>query len=77
MQVVEGATLADLDLDALVFARIQYRQKHPQQAAEIDVWDDATFLNKAKVCVGGKVTRAALLLLGSAESAHRLSPAQA
>jgi ATP-dependent DNA helicase RecG len=35
-----------------------------------------TFLNKAKVCVGGKVTRAALLLLGKEESAHRLSPAQ-
>ncbi len=77
VQVVEGATLTDLDLGALAFARIQYRQKHPQQAADIDVWDDDTFLNKAKVCVGGKVTRAALLLLGSPESAHRLSPALA
>jgi ATP-dependent DNA helicase RecG len=76
-QVVKGATLADLDPAALVFARTQYRQKHPQQAAEIDAWDDATFLNKTKVCVGGKVTRAALLLLGTPESAHLLSPAQA
>ena len=76
-QVVKGATLADLDPAALVFARAQYRQKHPQQAAEIDAWDDPTFLNKTKVCVGGKVTRAALLLLGKPESAHLLSPAQA
>jgi ATP-dependent DNA helicase RecG len=76
-QVVEGATLADLDPDALAFARVQYRQKHPQQAAEIDGWDDATLLNKAKVCVGGRVTRTALLLLGKPESAHLLSPAQA
>jgi ATP-dependent DNA helicase RecG len=76
-QVVEGATLADLDPDALAFARVQYRQKHTQQAAEIDGWDDATLLNKAKVCVGGRVTRAALLLLGKPESAHPLSPAQA
>ena len=53
------------------------RQKHPQQAAEIDGWDDATLLNKAKVCVGGRVTRTALLLLGKPESAHLLSPAQA
>jgi ATP-dependent DNA helicase RecG len=75
-QVVEGATGADLDAAAIEFARAQYRQKHPQQAAEIDSWDDSTFLNKAKVCVAGKLTRTALLLLGSAESAHLLSPAQ-
>jgi ATP-dependent DNA helicase RecG len=34
-------------------------------------------LNKANVCIGGKVTRSALLLLGKPESAHLLSPAQA
>jgi ATP-dependent DNA helicase RecG len=77
VQVVDGAPLADLDPDAVVFARAQYRQKHPHQASEVDAWDDATFLNKAKVCVGGRVTRTALLLLGKPESAHRLSPAQA
>jgi ATP-dependent DNA helicase RecG len=76
-QVVKGATLADLDPAALAFARTQYRQKHPQQAAEVDAWDDSTFLNKTKVYVGGKVTRTALLLLGKPESAHLLSPAQA
>jgi ATP-dependent DNA helicase RecG len=75
-QVVEGATGADLDPAAIAFARAQYRQKHPQQATEVGSWDDSTFLNKAKVCVGGKLTRAALLLLGNAESAHLLSPAQ-
>jgi ATP-dependent DNA helicase RecG len=77
VQIVEGATLADLDPDAVAFARVQFQQKHPQQAAEIGAWDDATFLNKAKICVGGRLTRAALLLLGKPESAHRLSPAQA
>ena len=76
-QVVESGTFADLDPDALAFARLQYREKHPQQAAEIGAWDDATFLNKAKVCIGGKVTRTALLLLGKPESGHLLSPAQA
>jgi ATP-dependent DNA helicase RecG len=76
-QVVAGATLADLDLEALAFARRQYREKHAQQAKEADAWDDSAFLNKAKVCVGGKVTRTALLLLGKPESAHLLSPAQA
>ncbi len=75
--IVEGAMLADLDPDAVAFARAQYRQKHPHQAAEVDAWDDATFLNKAKVCIGGKVTQTALLLLGRPESQHLLSPAQA
>lgn len=75
-QVVESATLADLDPDAILFARTQYLEKHPQHAAELADWDDVTFLNKAKVCVSGKVTRTALLLLGKEESAHLLSPAQ-
>ena len=34
-------------------------------------------MNKSKVCVGGKVTRTAVLLLGKSEAAHLLSPAQA
>ena len=75
-RTVEEATLADLDKDALAFARARYRQKHPQQAGEADAWDDTTFLNKAKVLIGGKVTRTALLLLGTPESTHFLSPAQ-
>lgn len=76
-QPVPGARLADLDPAAITFAREQYRQKHPAQAAELDGWDDAAFLNKAKVTRGGRVTHTALLLLGREESAHFLSPAQA
>ncbi len=76
-ELIEQASLADLDVDALVFARAQYRQKHPQQAAEIDRWDDATFLNKAKLSVRGTMTRAGLLLLGKPETTHFLAPAQA
>ena len=76
-QPVPGATLADLDPQALTFAREQYRQKHPTQAGELAGWDDATFLDKAKVTSGRRITRTALLLLGTKESAHFLSPAQA
>jgi len=76
-QVIENASLADLDPQAIEFARMQYREKHAQQKTEIDGWDEVTFLNKAKVCIGGKVTRAALLLLGKDESVHYLSPALA
>jgi ATP-dependent DNA helicase RecG len=75
-QIVGDATLADLDSHAIAFAREQYREKHPARAAEVAAWDDATFLNKAKVCIHGRITRTALLLLGREESSHFLSPAQ-
>jgi ATP-dependent DNA helicase RecG len=76
-RLIENAALSDLDPEAVSFARRQYKEKHSQQAAEVDGWDDATFLNKARVCVGGKTTCTAVLLLGKPESAHFLSPAQA
>ncbi len=76
-KIVPAATPDDLDPEALRFARAQYRIKHPQRAEDMDSWDDVTFLNKAKVCIGGKVTHAALVLLGKEESAHLLSPAVA
>lgn len=75
--VCEGMTLADLDPAALVKARAQFRIKHPKQAADVGGWDDAAFLNKARLTVRGAVTNTALLLLGKPESASLLSPAVA
>lgn len=74
---VPGASLADLDEDALAVARRNYRAKFPDKAAEVDAWDDQTFLNKAKLTIKGKQTRAALLLLGREEAEHFLLPAEA
>ena len=76
-QVCEGATVADLDADALLKAREQFRIKHPKQAAEMSDWNDITFLNKARLTVHGAITNAALLLLGKPEAAALLSPAVA
>lgn len=73
-QICEGATLDDLDPSALAFARQEYKKKHPSLAGEVDQWDDATFLNKAKVCIGGRITRAAIILLGRNEAEHFLAP---
>jgi ATP-dependent DNA helicase RecG len=39
------------------------------------MWDDVTFLNKAKVTLNGKITNTAILLLGKDESNHFVSPA--
>jgi ATP-dependent DNA helicase RecG len=73
-RVCEDATLDDFDPEAIQFARKQYKEKHPGQAEELDQWDDLTFLNKAKVCISGQITHAALVLLGREESGHFLSP---
>lgn len=75
--IVPEAGLDDLDEDALAVARRNYRNKFPDKAAEVDVWDDMTFLNKAKLTIKGRITRAALLLLGKEEAEHFLLPAEA
>lgn len=73
-EVCPAASLADLDPDAVAKAREQFVVKHPGQAAAVAGWDDATFLNKARVLKQGAVTNTALLLLGRPESATLLSP---
>ncbi len=75
MAIVEEATMEDLSPDAIAVAREEYKVKHPALAEEVDEWSDAVFLNKAKLTLGGRITRAALLLLGKEESAYLLAPA--
>ncbi len=76
-QVCAGATLADLDPDAIRAARRQYGTKYPAKAADIAAWDDITFLNKAKLAIRGSITTTAIMMLGTEESAALLSPAVA
>lgn len=75
-QIVEGATLDDLDPIAIRTARERFTAKHANRLSgeEVASWSDANFLNRAKVTQNGAITRTALLLLGKAESAFRLSP---
>lgn len=75
--VCERAALTDLDAEALLKAREQFKVKHPAQAELVDTWDDVTFLNKAKLTIHGGITHAALLLLGNPEASGMLSPAVA
>lgn len=86
-EVVAGATLDDLDPDAVNFARDRFidylirseadPSRHDRVREEARSWDVSTLLNKAKVTKGGRVTRAALLLLGRDESSHLLAPVDA
>ena len=67
-----GATLDDLEQKAIAFARHEFAKKNPHLTVEIRGWSDETFLNKAKLCIGGKLTRTAIILLGRPESDHFL-----
>lgn len=73
-EICDGATINDLDSEAIAKARHEYKRKHPKFAEDVDIWDDITFLNKAKVTIQGKITRTAIILLGKPESEHFLSP---
>ena len=75
--ICEKATLSDLQPEAIARSRVEFRKKNPKLGAELDGWDDETFLNKAKVLIGGKITRAAIVLLGREESVHHIAPAVA
>lgn len=75
-EIMEAATTNHLDASAIAFARTQYAEKHPKQAGEMATWDDGKFLDKAKVCIGGKITRTAMILLGKEEHSQFLAPAQ-
>ena len=75
--IVPHATLEDLDEEAIVLARKNYKNKFPEKAADVDAWSDITFLNKAKITIKGKITRTAIILLGKEESEHFINPAEA
>ena len=72
--VLPDATLDDLDPKAILKAREQYKEVYPSKAKEVDSWDDIKFLNKAKITIKGKITIAAIILLGKEESEHYLLP---
>jgi ATP-dependent DNA helicase RecG len=76
-QIIPNATIDDLLKEAIDFARKQYIEKNKKIEAEIISWDDASFLNKAKVTIRNKITRAAIILLGKPESDYFINPAQA
>ena len=73
------ASIADLDPRAIRVARVNFRAKNQTKAfaGEIDSWSDQAFLDRAKLTVGGRISRTSLLLLGRSESTHFISPAVA
>lgn len=76
-EIIEKASLEDLDSEAIAKARDLFTEAHKDKADEIASWDDITFLNKAKITVRGKITNTAIILLGKEESEYLISPAVA
>ncbi len=74
-EVVEGATIEDLDPKALEKARNEFKAVHPRLAEDVDTWDDMTFLGHAGAVTNGKINRAGMLVLCKSQNAYMLSPA--
>ena len=76
-QIIDGATLNDLSPEAIAVAKQKFAEKNTHIHEDVLKWDPRTFLNKAKITIQGKITNAAILLLGKPESEHFISPATA
>lgn len=77
VQIIKEATLEALDATAIAKAKEKFKEKKvgTHIFEEVDKWDTATFLDKAKITLDGKITNAAIILLGKPESVHFISPA--
>ncbi len=73
-RICEDATIGDLDSNAILKARENFKVKNARIAPEVDTWNDVVFLNRAKITINGQITRAAIILLGKPESEHFISP---
>ena len=72
-EIVEEATIEDLDKDAIKKARELFskRQSDRKKAQEVlKNLSDIEVLNKAGITIKGKITRTALLLLGKSEAKY-------
>lgn len=76
-EVCSDATIDDLDPRAIALARNNFREKNQNKdfAAQVDGWPVETFLDRAKLTQGGRITRTTILLVGREEAVHHLQPA--
>lgn len=72
-EIVPGASLQDLDDEAIAYARrlfIKKRNAEKRTSELLERMGDAEILNKAGILINGQVTNTALILLGKQESMH-------
>lgn len=65
-QIIDGATIDYLNREAISIARTNYKNKMNRSyiSEEVDKMTDEEFLAKLKLMINGKLTNAAMLLLG-------------
>ncbi|OYP66595.1 RNA-binding domain-containing protein [Prevotella sp. P2-180] len=78
-QLVPNATINDLDELAVATARVMFKKVHASNipSAEVDSWSVEDFLAHSMMMRDGKLTRAAILLLGKPLSIQKIHPAVA
>lgn len=76
-EIVPNATLTDLDELAVAKARVMFKKVHASKipAEEIDAWSVEELLCNSGIMIDGKLTRAAIILLGKPVSVFKLRPA--
>lgn len=74
-QIVRNASIEHLDKNAIQLAREKYKEKMNEDhiSEEIDTMTDEEFLTKIKLLFDGKVTNAAMILLGNADYDYLIS----
>lgn len=77
-ELVPNATIDDLDEVAIAKARKMFKKVHSRiPAEEVNRWSTEEFLSKCELMIDGKLTRAAIILLGKMFSDSKLRPAVA
>lgn len=76
-EIVPNAVLTDLDELAVAKARVMFKKVHASKipAEEIDAWTVEELLSNSGIMINGKLTRAAIILLGKPVSVFKLRPA--
>ena len=75
-EIVPNAALDDLDEVAIAKARKMFKKVHSRiPVAEVNAWSDEKFLSKCGLMIDGKLTHAAIILLGKSFSEYLLRPA--
>ncbi len=74
--LVASATIQDIDELALATARIMYKKVHASTipASEVDEWSTEEFLCHSEMMRDGKLTKAAILLLGKPLALQKIHP---
>jgi len=73
-QLIEKSKIQHLDKDALTLARKKYKEKlnQPHISEEVDIMTDEEFLTKLRLMDSGKITNAAMVLLGNPDYCHMM-----